>query len=109
MIDKDSFIKMIKALERDEEYKTALNEITRKFEQDNTFCFSNNDFSKAFDILLRHALDNTEWMYDCVWDYIIEGSKGITFYSKQKDGTDKKIICKTAEELYDFFILEEST
>ena len=107
MISKDNFVKMIRMLEKDEEYKTKLNAITQEYNQENSFCFTNNDFAKAFDILLRESLDNTEWMYDCVWSYILEGREIKFFVPTKKGGkNDKEIICDTPEKLYDFFISE---
>jgi len=105
MINKEKFVRLIQALERDEEYKMKLNSITRKYNQENCFCFNNKDFSEAFDILLREALDNVEWMYDCVWSFILENKGEIKFYYKEND-KDVELICDSAEKLYDFFVSE---
>lgn len=93
MIDKETFCKVIKELREDVAYKDKLADITREYQQENTYCFSSTNESAALDLLLKYVLDE-EWQFDTIWDFVLEG-KAI-FIIKDKD-----VVCKTPEELYE--------
>ena len=93
MINMGEFVELIKELQEEARYKNKLAEITREFNQENSYSFTNRNEGQAMDILLRYALGNIEWKFDCVWDFILEGH--ITFII---DGNE--VVCRTAEELY---------
>ena len=98
MISKEHFVKMVNHLKRNEQYNSKLCGLAREYEQDNVLGFDNKDFEFAFDIALRESLDNNEWMFECVWDYLLEGE--IEFI-----GSDSTTFLADApEKLYDFFI-----
>ena len=105
MISKEKFSEFVKSLIRDSEYSTKINDLCREYNQENSYCFVNHDTDKAMSVLMRYALDDVEWMYDCVWDFILSEGKPMEFFM---DEQKTKITCSTPEELYDFFILEVS-
>jgi len=104
MIPKERFIKIIELLEKDEEYKDKLNKLTKEYGQGNEFCYSNNHFSSAFDITLKYALDDIDWMYDCIWNYILEGTP---VELMRQDGESIRVF--SAGGLYDFMEKENKT
>ena len=101
MISKEKFVKLVNHMKRNDQYNSKLNELAREYEQEHVLCFDNQDLMLAFDIALKESLDNNEWMFDCVWDYIF--SDEITFI----DSNLETVIANTPELLYDFFINED--
>jgi len=107
MINKEQFVKCINQLKKHDEMLDDVNKIFKKNNQD-TVIFDTDLHTVIVDLLKNVFDDNSQYSNIEYFIYDLEyGKKYKSGMITDKD--DKDILLSSAEELYDFLILEQST